>query len=89
MSIKTTEADLAFAIEALRMRTNSIVRSLEGQIHEMRLEEMKQQAAEGEYVRSLEELVRELSKRPAKRPVKRKTTRTTVKRKTVRRTKGA
>ena len=83
--MKSTEADLAFAIEALRMRTNSIVRSLEGQILEMRAEEMKQQAAEGEYVRSLEELVRELSKRPAKRPVKRNTT--PVKRQPVRRTK--
>jgi hypothetical protein len=71
--MKPTEADLAFTIEALRMRTNSIIRSLEDQIHEMYLEEFAE----------------ELNKRPAKTPVKRKTTRTPVKRKTVRRTKGA
>jgi hypothetical protein len=58
MSIKATEADLAFTIEALRMRTDSLIRSLEDQIHEIYLEEFAE----------------ELSKRPAKPPVKSKTT---------------
>lgn len=64
--MKATEADLAFTIEALRMRTIAMIGGIEQEILALRHEKMVQEAPKVDtYVQNLEALVKELTQENA------------------------
>ena len=64
--MKATEADLAFTIEALRMRTTAMIGGIEQEILALRHEKMIQEAPKVDtYVQNLEALVKELTQENA------------------------